>query len=199
MAYLYAVRCRPCYASLQRFTLIAPLSSFGDARAPRVVPLQSRVNSIRAPIEINFLFYFPPPPPLARFRGDSRLSLEFSFASQLIAAKNRGGSASISGRPNFAIPVCIRVRLRTRWLVVHTRLRFNARLLSNLLFFLAPPSLSYSSLDSIRPSLATDFPSISRIENDNFPRRIFPSLLPSFRYTRCAPLIRSVFCIYRAS
>lgn len=129
---------------------------------------------------------FPPSAPsLARFRGDSRLSLEFSFASQLIAAKNRGGSASISGRPNFAIPVCIRVRLRTRWLVVHTRLRFNARLLSNLLFFLAPPSLSYSSLDSIRPSLATDFRSISRIENDNFPRRIFPSLLPYFRYTRC--------------
>lgn len=122
---------------------------------------------------------FPPSAPsLARFRGDSRLSLEFSFASQLIAAKNRGGSASISGRPNFAIPVCIRVRLRTRWLVVHTRLRFNARLLSNLLFFLAPPSLSYSSLDSIRPSLATDFRSISRIENDNFLRRIFPSFLP---------------------
>lgn len=122
---------------------------------------------------------FPPSAPsLARFRGDSRLSLEFSFASQLIAAKNRGGSASISGRPNFAIPVCIRVRLRTRWLVVHTRLRFNARLLSNLLFFLAPPSLSYSSLDSIRPSLATDFRSVGSRTIIFYDEFFLPSFLP---------------------
>lgn len=121
----------------------------------------------------------PPPPPLCRSfsRRFSVIARIFVRVAVSIAAKNRGGSASISGRPNFAIPVCIRVRLRTRWLVVHTRLRFNARLLSNLLFFLAPPLLSYSSLDSIRPSLAADFRSISRIENDNFPRRIFPSFL----------------------
>lgn len=49
----------PTYTRCVACPYYAPLSSLGDARAPRVVPLQSRVNqrllSARRDIEINFL------------------------------------------------------------------------------------------------------------------------------------------------
>lgn len=59
VAYLYPVRCLSVLRVSPTSFTRAPLSSLGDARAPRVVPLQSRVNqrllSARRDIEINFL------------------------------------------------------------------------------------------------------------------------------------------------